>query len=186
MALSLLKSSPFAHEYIELSITGPRAHPHQSSADVTSAHVCCAVVGYIKLALQAGKANPAPPVGPALGSKVSFQPSLFLLITGSPSNSGSHLHAVKGLYAGPGTTGCGMQGLNIMQFCKEYNAATQDKVGTVIPVEITCFEVSYFARPSIMFMLRVASQIQDRLKLTRGARFMRAVTWTMYPNGKAS
>ncbi|CAK0783323.1 hypothetical protein CVIRNUC_006522 [Coccomyxa viridis] len=58
------------------------------------------VVGYIKLALQAGKANPAPPVGPALGSK----------------------------------------GLNIMQFCKEYNAATQDKVGTVIPVEITCFE----------------------------------------------
>ena len=36
----------------------------------------------------------------------------------------------------------GMQGLNIMQFCKEYNAATQDKVGTVIPVEITCFEVS--------------------------------------------
>ena len=34
-----------------------------------------------------------------------------------------------------------MQGLNIMAFCKEYNAATQDKVGTVIPVEITCFEV---------------------------------------------
>ena len=33
------------------------------------------------------------------------------------------------------------QGLNIMAFCKEYNAATQDKVGTVIPVEITCFEV---------------------------------------------
>ena len=36
-----------------------------------------------------------------------------------------------------------MQGLNIMQFCKEYNAATQDKVGTVIPVEITCFEVRH-------------------------------------------
>ena len=34
-----------------------------------------------------------------------------------------------------------LQGLNIMAFCKEYNAATQDKVGTVIPVEITCFEV---------------------------------------------
>jgi ribosomal protein L11 len=34
------------------------------------------------------------------------------------------------------------QGLNIMAFCKEYNAATQDKVGTVIPVEITCFDVS--------------------------------------------
>ncbi len=40
---------------------------------------------------------------------------------------------------------CCVQGLNIMQFCKEYNAATQDKVGTVIPVEITCFEVSLIA-----------------------------------------
>ena len=35
-----------------------------------------------------------------------------------------------------------LQGVNIMAFCKEYNAATQDKVGTVIPVEITVFEVS--------------------------------------------
>lgn len=34
-----------------------------------------------------------------------------------------------------------MQGVNIMQFCKEYNAATQDKIGTVIPVEITVYEV---------------------------------------------
>lgn len=54
----------------------------------------------IKLALAAGKANPAPPVGPALGAK----------------------------------------GVNIMQFCKEYNAATQDKAGTIIPVEITVYE----------------------------------------------
>jgi len=60
------------------------------------------VTGYIKLALEAGKASPAPPVGPALGSK----------------------------------------GVNIMGFCKEYNAATQDKMGTVIPVEITVYEVS--------------------------------------------
>jgi ribosomal protein L11 len=51
--------------------------------------------------LAAGKANPAPPVGPALGAK----------------------------------------GVNIMQFCKEYNAATQDKIGTIIPVEITVYEV---------------------------------------------
>ena len=36
------------------------------------------------------------------------------------------------------------QGVNIMAFCKEYNAATQDKVGTVIPVEITVFEVRTF------------------------------------------
>jgi large subunit ribosomal protein L11 len=58
------------------------------------------VTGIIKLALQAGKANPAPPVGPALGAK----------------------------------------GVNIMAFCKEYNAKTQDKIGTVIPVEITVYE----------------------------------------------
>ena len=46
-----------------------------------------------------------------------------------------------------------MQGLNIMQFCKEYNAATQDKVGTVIPVEITCFEVSIRWAPSVLCKL---------------------------------
>ena len=58
------------------------------------------VTGKVKLQIQAGKANPAPPIGPALGQ----------------------------------------HGVNIMQFCKEYNAKTQDKVGTVIPVEITIFE----------------------------------------------
>jgi large subunit ribosomal protein L11 len=58
------------------------------------------VTKLIKLALQAGKANPAPPVGPALGAA----------------------------------------GVNIMMFCKEYNARTSDKAGTVIPVEITVFD----------------------------------------------
>jgi large subunit ribosomal protein L11 len=58
------------------------------------------VVAVIKLALNAGKANPAPPVGPALGQ----------------------------------------HGVNIMMFCKEYNARTQEQVGTVIPVEISVFE----------------------------------------------
>lgn len=58
------------------------------------------VVAVIKLALNAGKANPAPPVGPALGQ----------------------------------------HGVNIMMFCKEYNAKTSDQVGTVIPVEISVFE----------------------------------------------
>ena len=58
------------------------------------------VVALIKLALPAGKANPAPPVGPALGQ----------------------------------------HGVNIMAFCKEYNARTADKVGLVIPVEISVFE----------------------------------------------
>lgn len=58
------------------------------------------VTAIIKLALQAGKANPAPPVGPALGQ----------------------------------------HGVNIMMFCKEYNAKTADKAGMVIPVEISVFE----------------------------------------------
>jgi large subunit ribosomal protein L11 len=58
------------------------------------------VIALIKLALPAGKANPAPPVGPALGQ----------------------------------------HGVNIMAFCKEYNARTADKVGLVIPVEISVFE----------------------------------------------
>ncbi|MBF2074255.1 MAG: 50S ribosomal protein L11 [Synechococcales cyanobacterium C42_A2020_086] len=58
------------------------------------------VVAIIKLAIQAGKANPAPPIGPALGQ----------------------------------------HGVNIMMFCKEYNARTSDQVGTVIPVEISVFE----------------------------------------------
>lgn len=57
----------------------------------------------IKLALEAGKATPAPPVGPALGSK----------------------------------------GVNIMAFCKDYNARTADKAGYIIPVEITVYDVSF-------------------------------------------
>ena len=39
-----------------------------------------------------------------------------------------------------------MQGVNIMAFCKDYNAATQDKIGTIIPVEITVFEVRCSSR----------------------------------------
>jgi large subunit ribosomal protein L11 len=58
------------------------------------------VVAIIKLAIQAGKANPAPPIGPALGQ----------------------------------------HGVNIMMFCKEYNARTAEKTGLVIPVEISVFE----------------------------------------------
>lgn len=63
------------------------------------------VVGLIKLALPAGKANPAPPVGPALGQ----------------------------------------HGVNIMAFCKEYNAKTADKAGFIIPVEISVFEDRSFS-----------------------------------------
>jgi large subunit ribosomal protein L11 len=57
------------------------------------------VVGYIKLQLPAGKANPSPPVGPALGQ----------------------------------------HGVNIMQFCKAYNAKTQAQAGMIIPVVITVY-----------------------------------------------
>jgi|TARA_B100000768_G_scaffold130709_1_gene121366 large subunit ribosomal protein L11 len=58
------------------------------------------LVAIIKLALPAGKATPAPPVGPALGQ----------------------------------------HGLNIAAFCKDYNAKTSDKAGSIIPVEISAFE----------------------------------------------
>ncbi|MEN9205803.1 MAG: 50S ribosomal protein L11 [Thermostichales cyanobacterium BF4_bins_65] len=58
------------------------------------------LVAVVKLALNAGKATPAPPIGPALG----------------------------------------MHGVNIMAFCKEYNAKTADQAGMVIPVEISIFE----------------------------------------------
>ena len=57
------------------------------------------VIGFIKLQIKAGQANPAPPVGPALGQ----------------------------------------HGVNIMDFCKSFNALTQDKMGDVIPVEITVY-----------------------------------------------
>lgn len=62
------------------------------------------VTGFIKLQIPAGAANPASPVGPALGPK----------------------------------------GVNIMAFCKEFNARTSDKAGTIIPVEITVFEDKSF------------------------------------------
>jgi large subunit ribosomal protein L11 len=57
------------------------------------------VIGKVKLQIPAGAANPAPPVGPALGQ----------------------------------------QGVNIMEFCKQFNAATKDQAGLVIPVIITVF-----------------------------------------------
>lgn len=63
------------------------------------------VSGFIKLQVPGGQANPAPPVGPALGQ----------------------------------------HGVNIMEFCKQFNARTQQQTGTVIPVEITVFADRSFA-----------------------------------------
>lgn len=62
------------------------------------------IQGYIKLQIRGGQANPAPPVGPALGAK----------------------------------------GVNIMDFCKQFNAKTQDQQGKVIPVVITVFKDKSF------------------------------------------
>ena len=63
------------------------------------------IAGLVKLALNAGKATPAPPVGPALGQ----------------------------------------YGVNIVMFCKEYNARTNDQIGLVIPAEITVYEDRTFS-----------------------------------------
>lgn len=62
------------------------------------------VTGIIKLQIPAGQANPAPPVGPALGQ----------------------------------------QGVNIMEFCKQFNAVTQKQAGTIIPVVITVYKDKTF------------------------------------------
>ena len=78
------------------------------------------VTALIKLALDAGKANPAPPVGPALGQ----------------------------------------HGVNIAEFCKQYNAQTQDKAGDIIPAEITVYEDRSFTfvlkTPPASFLIKKA------------------------------
>ncbi|MBY0449183.1 MAG: 50S ribosomal protein L11 [Cyanobacteria bacterium] len=82
------------------------------------------VTGKIKLQIQAGKANPAPPIGPALGQ----------------------------------------HGVNIMEFCKQYNAATTDKTGQIIPVEILVYEDRSFSftlkTPPVSFLITQAAKIE--------------------------
>ncbi len=61
-----------------------------------------------------------------------------------------------------------MQGVNIMQFCKEYNAATQDKAGTIIPVEITVYEVREFIHiASCSMYASIDTKQQHRVPCTR-------------------
>lgn len=79
------------------------------------------VIGYIKLQVPAGKANPSPPVGPALGQ----------------------------------------HGVNIMQFCKEFNAKTQKDAGLIIPVVISVYADRTFSfvtktPPAAVLLLRAA------------------------------
>jgi large subunit ribosomal protein L11 len=79
------------------------------------------VVGFIKLQIPAGAANPAPPVGPALGQK----------------------------------------GVNIMEFCKQFNAKTKEQAGLIIPVVITVFSDKSFTfitktPPAAILLLKAA------------------------------
>ena len=85
------------------------------------------VVGLIKLQLPAGQANPAPPVGPALGQ----------------------------------------HGVNIMEFCNQYNAKTKEKAGSIIPVEI-----SVFADRTFKFILKTppaSDLIKKELGIDKGS-----------------
>ena len=85
------------------------------------------VTGIIKLQIRGGVANPAPPVGPALGAK----------------------------------------GVNIMEFCKQFNARTQDKPGKIVPVVITVF-----ADKSFEFIIKTApaaSQLLEAAKKKKGS-----------------
>ena len=86
------------------------------------------IVGQIKLQIPAGQANPAPPVGPALGQ----------------------------------------QGVNIMAFCKEFNAATKDQGGMVIPVVITVYQDKSFTfitkSPPAAILLKKAAGIASGSK----------------------
>ena len=98
------------------------------------------LVGYVKLQVKGGSANPAPPIGPALGSK----------------------------------------GINIMEFCKQFNARTQDRPGKILPVVI-----SFYSDKSFDFIIKtppVASQLLDAAKIKSGSaesnrKKVGTVTW---------
>ena len=86
------------------------------------------ITGYVKLQVKGGQANPAPPIGPALGSK----------------------------------------GVNIMEFCKQFNARTQDKMGKVLPVLLTVYTDKSFD-----FVIKTppaAVQLMDAAKIQKGSK----------------
>ncbi len=86
------------------------------------------ITGFVKLQCKGGQANPAPPIGPALGSK----------------------------------------GINIMEFCKQFNARTQDKQGKVLPVLITVY-----ADKSFDFIIKTppaAVQLMEAAKIQKGSK----------------
>lgn len=86
------------------------------------------IATYVKLQVKGGAANPAPPVGPALGSK----------------------------------------GVNIMEFCKQFNARTQDKAGKIVPVIITVYTDKSFD-----FVIKTAPapiQLMEAAKIQKGSK----------------
>lgn len=83
---------------------------------------------YVKLQVKGGQANPAPPVGPALGSK----------------------------------------GVNIMEFCKQFNARTQDKIGKIVPVLITVYNDKSF--DFVIKTAPAALQLMEAAKIQKGSK----------------
>lgn len=98
------------------------------------------ITGFVKLQCKGGQANPAPPIGPALGSK----------------------------------------GLNIMDFCKQFNARTQDKPGKVLPVLITVYADKSFdfeiKTPPAPVQLMEAAKVQKGSKESNREKIGK-VTW---------
>ncbi len=98
------------------------------------------IEGYVKLQVRGGQANPAPPVGPALGAK----------------------------------------GLNIMEFCKRFNAASQEQQGKLLPVLITVYKDKSF--DFVVKSPPASAQLLERAKLKKGSpesnrQKVGSVTW---------
>jgi large subunit ribosomal protein L11 len=98
------------------------------------------IIGYLKLQVKGGSANPAPPIGPALGSK----------------------------------------GLNIMDFCKQFNARTQDKPGQVLPVLLSIYNDKTFdfvikTPPAAVLILDAAKKQKGSAEPNRAK--VGSITW---------
>ena len=98
------------------------------------------IIGYVKLQIKGGAANPSPPIGPALGSK----------------------------------------GINIMEFCKQFNGRTQNKAGKVLPVIITVYKDKSFS--FVVNTPPVAVQLLEASKAKKGSaepnkKSAGSVTW---------
>jgi large subunit ribosomal protein L11 len=106
------------------------------------------VKGVTKLQIEAGKANPAPPIGPALAG----------------------------------------YGINIMAFCKEYNARTSNRMGEVLPAEITIFTDGSFTfilkTPPTAVLLRKAAKIEKGSPI-HGYHGRRLAAQAYYDGGRA-